>query len=551
MKTVHSSSTIIVSPELRRYMEERNREWMPEPPVEEVPEAFDPERWEEDIERGVREREAAERQRGTTPKSTTSPKAEIGTPITDAGLILPPPSDPMAVAREFIESRCRHRDDLTLRYWRGGWWSWRTAHWIEVDDRSIRSELYQFTEKAQYRNGIAAPVPWAPTQSKIGNLLDALAAVCHLPPDTDQPSWLDDRNDNRVIVATANGLLNVERRELLDHSPKFFNQTSVPCNYDPEAGEPKRWLDFLGELWPSEPEAIDVLGEWFGYVISGRTDLHKILLMVGPTRGGKGVIARVLGAMIGRKNVAAPTLNSFGGEFGLAPLIGKPLAVISDARFAGKDSSIVVERLLSISGEDTLTVNRKFRDQWTGKLPTRLHVISNELPKLGDASSAIVGRIVLIHMERSWLGKEDLTLEPALCAELTGILNWGLDGLQRLSSANKFTRLASAEEAIITMRDLASPVGAFVRDRCVTGPHYQIGTDDLYAVYKQWAEEAGHIKKTRELFGRDLRAAVPAVRKQRPRAGTDRRQVYVGIDVRKAEDGAAMANHCDHRDHDD
>ena len=129
---------------------------------------------------------------------------------------------------------------------------------------------------------------------------------------------------------------------------------------------------------------IDVLGEWFGYVISGRTDLHKILLMVGPTRGGKGAIARVLTAMVGRKNYAGPTLNSLGGEFGLAPLIGKPLAVISDARFAGKDASVVVERLLSISGEDALTINRKYQVQWTGKLPTRLHVLSNELPKLGD-----------------------------------------------------------------------------------------------------------------------------------------------------------------------
>jgi putative DNA primase/helicase len=46
-------------------------------------------------------------------------------------------------------------------------------------------------------------------------------------------------------------------------------------------------LKFLGELWPNEPDAINALGEWFGYVISGRTDLHKILLMVGPTRRGK------------------------------------------------------------------------------------------------------------------------------------------------------------------------------------------------------------------------------------------------------------------------
>ena len=86
----------------------------------------------------------------------------------------------------------------------------------------------------------------------------------------------------------------------------------------------------------------------------------------------------------------------------------------------------MIERLLSISGEDTLTVNRKYRDQWTGKLPCRLHVLSNELPKLGDASMAIVGRIVLLLTTRSWLGKEDHDLEPALQRELTGILNWSL-----------------------------------------------------------------------------------------------------------------------------
>ena len=77
---------------------------------------------------------------------------------------------------------------------------------------------------------------------------------------------------------------------------------------------------------------------------------------------------------------------------------------------------MVVERLLSISGEDTLTVNRNYRDQWTGKLPSRLHVIRNELPRLGDASAAIVGRIVLLPLSRSWLGREDHGLEPNTAA---------------------------------------------------------------------------------------------------------------------------------------
>jgi putative DNA primase/helicase len=445
---------------------------------------------------------------------------------------LPPPSEPMAVARVFIGG-CLHKNILTLRHWRAGWWMWRTTHWMEVDERAVRSILYRFTEHAVYLEGKTLK-DWSPTRRKIGDLIDALAAICVLSNDTDQPGWLDEPETTSVIVSVRNGLLDVERRRLIPHTPRFFNQASVPFDYDPNAAEPRRWLEFLDQLWPNETAAIDVLGEWFGYIVSGRTDLHKILLMVGPTRGGKGAIARVLAALIGRKNVAGPTLNSLGGEFGLAPLIGKTLAVISDARFAGKDASVVVERLLSISGEDTLTVNRKYRDQWTGKLPSRLHVLSNELPKLGDASTAIVGRIVLLLLSNSWLGREDHDLEPALHVELTGILNWSLDGLQRLTNQKSFTRLISAEDAITTMRDLASPVAAFVREKCTIGFDNEVAIDDLYSAYKGWAEDNGHSKKSKQTFGRDLRAAVPSVSVKRPRDELDgRHRIYVGIGFSK------------------
>jgi putative DNA primase/helicase len=448
--------------------------------------------------------------------------------------MLPPPSNPLAVAREYAEQHCRHNGDaLTLRYWRGGWWQWRTSHWAEIESRAVRGMIYLFTEHAVYPTDKGS-APLHPTSRKISDVLDALSAITLLATEFDQPGWTDGRKDGNV-VATANGLLDIASRKLHPHTPLFFDQTSVPFRFDEDAGEPARWLEFLGELWPQEPEAIDVLSEWFGYVVSGRLDLHKILLMVGPTRGGKGVIARVLTALVGRQNVAGPTLNSLGGDFGLAPLIGKPLAVISDARFSGTGACIVVERLLSISGEDTLTVNRKYRDQWTGKLPCRLHVISNELPRLGDASTAVVGRIVLLLLTRSWLGKENHELEQQLHAESPAILNWALDGLARLTGNDgKFTRLPAADEAIVTMRDLASPVAAFVRESCEISPAREVDTETLFNAYKSWCDLTENRKASREMFGRDLRAAVPAVHKVR--VGTDasdRHHVYRGLALKE------------------
>src|SRR6516162_9923220 len=184
--------------------------------------------------------------------------------------LLPPPSMPINVAHVFVTEHCIHEGTLTLRHWRGGWWGWRSSHWREIQDRGVRSLLYHFTAEALYlEEGLL--VPWAPTRRKVGDLLGALADICILSDDTDQPCWLDDRSSNvSVIVAMANGLLDVERRQLLAHTPLYFNQVAVPFEYDPDPPSPQRWHNFLDELWPSEPEAIDAVGEWFGYVISGR-----------------------------------------------------------------------------------------------------------------------------------------------------------------------------------------------------------------------------------------------------------------------------------------
>jgi putative DNA primase/helicase len=446
---------------------------------------------------------------------------------------LPSPATPMDVARVLVAERyAAAHGALTLRHWRGGWWEWQGPKWIEVEQRSIRSAAYTFTENAVYGKD---QTPWAPTRARIADLLDALAAIVHLPEIVPMPSWLDERRYSGLVVSVANGLLDVGRRELLPHDPQFFNSTSVPFDFEPDAPPPKSWERFLADLWGDDDDSIRALGEWFGYTISGRLDLHKIMLIVGPTRAGKGVITRTLGKLVGNENVAGPTLSSLSGDFGLAPLLGKTLAVVSDARLNGRGAHVVVERLLSISGEDTLTVNRKYRDQWTGKLPARLMLCSNELPHLGDASMAVAGRFVPLLLSKSFYGQEDLTLEDGLGRELSGILNWSLSGLSRLTEQGHFTRPTSTDETLRTLQDLASPVAAFVRDRCVFGPGREVAVDELYADWKDWAEMNGHVRSTKQVFGRDLRAAMPNIKIVQPGSGDNRPRWYVGISLRRQE----------------
>jgi putative DNA primase/helicase len=133
---------------------------------------------------------------------------------------------------------------------------------------------------------------------------------------------------------------------------------------------------------------------------------------------------------------------------------------------------------------------------------------------------------------KSWLGNEDYSLESNLHQELPGILNWALDGLERLTvtNNNSFTHVAATAEAVRVLHELASPVAAFVREKCVLGADQKVPIDDLYQKYGEWCVANGHIKSSKQIFGRNLRAAFPALKERR--LGTEERErQYVGIDL--------------------
>ncbi|GAA2346755.1 phage/plasmid primase, P4 family [Streptomyces kunmingensis] len=453
-------------------------------------------------------------------------------------MTFPPPSNPMAVARVLLPA-WTDEERPTLLHWRGQWMQWEGMHWRELDASEVRSVAYKELEHATFEfetpKGGTEVKDWAPTKKKIADLLEAMSAIRILSPVMDAPTWTDGTPQHAPIVACTNGLLNVTTQELRPLTPEYFNLVSVPFDYVPEATCPN-WLTFLSKVWGDDLESIRAVQEWFGYVLSGRTDQQKILLIVGPTRSGKGTIARVLGMLVGKGNVAGPTLAGLATNFGLSPLLGKPLAVISDARLGGRDGHQVVERLLTISGEDTIDVDRKYREPWTGKIPARLMILSNQLPNFGDASGVIARRFIVLNMAVSWLGKEDTALTDKLAAELPGILNWALLGLARLERNGRIAQPSSAADSITTMQDTASPMSAFVRDQCETGPACSTPVDVLWEMWKDWAEGQGVRAGTKAVFGRDLLSVEPRIRRTKPRIGGRQVPVYEGIGVRSYAD---------------
>jgi putative DNA primase/helicase len=117
----------------------------------------------------------------------------------------------------------------------------------------------------------------------------------------------------------------------------------------------------------------------------------------------------------------------------------------------------------SISGEDAITIDRKKREAWTGTLPTRIVIATNELPRLSDASGALASRMIILNTPESFYGRENHDLTDNLMEELPGIFNWALDDLDRLRRTGKLSVPESGLALRAEMERLASPVKAFVK----------------------------------------------------------------------------------------
>ena len=447
------------------------------------------------------------------------------------------PSAPLDIARLFLKVKHTAIRAPTLHHHRGAFYKWDGTSYPEAEEQWLAHELYAFLDQCMTKDGHR----FRPRKARVSEIIDALKAAAYLPGSIEAPTWLGPAPDLAPsdIIACGNGLLHLPTLDLLPHSPEFFTHHALEFAYDRAAAEPLEWLSFLARLWPDDAQSIDALQEIFGYVLTSDTSQQKAFLIVGPPRSGKGTIARVLRRLVGTNDVVAPVLGDFGSNFGLAPLIGKRLAIISDARLGHRaDQHAIAERLLSITGEDALTIDRKHMSAWTGRLQIRFLIYSNELPRIADASGALASRFIVLLLTISFLGREDLGLEDRVLPELPGILNWAIAGLRRLRARGRFMQPASATEAMQYLADLASPVGAFVRERCNLGPGLQVERSRLFQAYVAWRKSQGEEHPvTEELFGRNLRSAVPSLSTTRPRTGESRLRLYEGIALRRERPG--------------
>lgn len=456
---------------------------------------------------------------------------------------------PMTTAELFREQLPA---DGRIVFWREEFYQW-TGHRYSVREKTaIHQQLYHWmasclTERVvDKKTGATEVVAFSPRTSVVEDVMHALRAVCYIEVN-EPPTWLESEPGDpptSELVAFRNGFLHLKTRVLTPSTSRLFITSALDYDYDAEAPRPDSWHDFLAGLWPDDGESRDALAEVFGYMLTDDTSQQKMFMLIGPPRCGKGTILRVLESMVGAHNRVSPSLAGVGTQFGLQPLIGKRVAMISDARLSGKaDQQPIVENMLRISGEDAVTIDRKNKEAWSGKLPTRFMLASNELPAFSDASSALANRFVLFKFTRSFLGSEDPGLTSRLLKELPGVVLWALEGLDRLHKRGYLLEPAASREMAQELREQTSPVSVFVAEKCILSNMCSVERGELFTAWRDWCATQGRDHPgTIVSFGRQLNAAFPAIGRTQPRTDGTRLNLYTGIRLRRITDADGGSN---------
>lgn len=443
------------------------------------------------------------------------------------------PKDQLEIAQQFFEQCFTSEDGGTLIHHQATWHHWTGKRYEVTSDDDLKAKLWKWLSRCSFfRKGKLAG--FQPSRNIVSGVMDALKAVANRSSSLEAPCWLT-RGPSQII-AFDNGLLDVDgllsfgKADILPHTPTWFSPNCLPHRFDPVA-ECLNWLSFLNEVFDEDGERIKALQQWFGYNLIADNRHHKMALLIGPPRSGKGTTLAVLSAMLGKHNISNSSLAALGGRFGLEPLVGR-LAALIDEGHLGKfsDTSLILERLKAISGGSEQTVDRKGVAALSSvSLKVRFTLAVNELPRLSDSSAAMRSRLLVIPFFNTYEGREDVGLVERLLAEVPGITNWALAGLRALKANGRFNNPAAGEKILRDFVYLSSPVKAFLDECCEIDSGASVSRREIQLAWSVWCDENGHVPGSAADFGRKLRAVVPKIDDTQPVINGQRERWYTGV----------------------
>lgn len=416
----------------------------------------------------------------------------------------------------------------------GGWHAWDGRRWKRAklgEERESAKSAVRATRRLALENGSERLADYA-EKSQSRARLDSMIKLAESEPGIPQSP---EHFDNAPLqLNLANGLLDLETSELLEHNPNVYVTRLADVAFS-ENAECPHWVSFLSKVFDGNLNIIQFVQRAVGYTLTGTTGEQVLFFLYGTGANGKSTFLEIISALIGDYATQAPfttfTTKRQGASNDLAMLAGARMVIATEADRGARFSESLLK---SVTGQDAISARFLFREYFKFKAQFKLWIAANHKPIIKGQDEAIWRRIRIIPFTVTIPEAErDPQLYSKLHAELPGILQWALEGYRDWNEGG-LQAPPEVLKATEEYREEMDLLADFLADCCVMSPSARIGVHVLFDAYVNWCEQNGEDPVKKRTFSPML-----VERKfKKGRSGSNGNIRWEGIELRSNAGGA-------------
>lgn len=292
------------------------------------------------------------------------------------------------------------------------------------------------------------------------------------------------------IWAFRNGLVDIRSGEMIQEPQKYFYISTLTCDYIPSALCPQ-FDQLLSVIANSDKILVENIWRIIGYLLSNDNNWKAFFVFQGLKDTGKSLLANIISEILDADAVVSMGISEIGKKFTLVEMQDKKLTLCMDLTDEPLDA-IAVGAIKTITGNDLVRVEGKYKTGATVRLQTRLLFGTNHQIRLKKPDSAFLEREVIIPFYYQIPPeRQNKNLLYELKAEFSGIAIKAIKAYFRLVAdnytiqnnvpLNNFAEVCFDHEKIVK---------SFANQNCdFSDPDAKISTQNLYDEYVNFANE--------------------------------------------------------------
>jgi P4 family phage/plasmid primase-like protien len=292
-----------------------------------------------------------------------------------------------------------------------------------------------------------------------------------------------------------NGTLNLSTGAFKPHNPIDNISKISEAFFNPDAKYPL-WQNFMNRIFNGDFETIFYLQKAVGISLLGDVKEQCFFFCFGRGANGKSVFFETLALLFGSYYQKAPSemlmLKNQNSSVpnDIARLKGSRFVVASELQDGLRFNEAVLKNL---TGGDSIPARFLYKEFFEFKPTHKLWIYGNHRPVVRGSDDGVWRRIKLIPFLVQIPVEQRIPLPElvaSLSKELSGILNWALEGLNAYRKEG-LKDCKAVREATAGYREESDSLGDFLNDCIEFCQAGETKNEELYPAYQDWCKKTG------------------------------------------------------------